>query len=97
MGGLAQVGALSLIPARNARSDGVAWVFGTDLREAVGRPTLRDVIRHYYPGVLHVARELFAELRQYSGSTAFGDVLVPWTEKRGQMIVELLAPLARYG
>jgi hypothetical protein len=59
--------------------------------------TLRDVIRHYYPGVFHVARELFDELRQYSGSTAFRDVLVPWTAKRGQMIVELMAPLARYG
>ncbi|WP_197701401.1 hypothetical protein [Micromonospora coxensis] len=55
------------------------------------------MIRHYHPGVFHVARELFDELRQYSGSAAFRDVLVPWTEKRGQMIVELLAPLARYG
>ena len=69
----------------------------TDSRKAAGRPTLAAVIRHYYPGVFHVARELFDELRQYSGSTVFRDVLVPWTDKRGQMIVELLAPLARYG
>lgn len=55
------------------------------------------MIRTYYPGAFHVARELFDELRQYTGSTAFRDVLVPWTEKRGQMIVELLAPLTRYG
>lgn len=55
------------------------------------------MISHHYPGAFHVARELFDELRHYSGRSAFRDVLVPWTEKRGQMIVELLAPLARYG
>lgn len=55
------------------------------------------MIRHYYPGVFHVARELFRELREYSGGAASRDVLVPWTEKRGQTMIELLAPLARYG
>lgn len=55
------------------------------------------MIHHYYPGVFHAARELFEELREYCGSTASRDVLVPWTEKRGQMLVEMLAPLARYG
>lgn len=67
------------------------------LERVAASSTLRDVIRDYYPGVFHVARELFDELRQYSGSAAFREVLVPWTEKRGPMIVELLAPLARYG
>lgn len=71
--------------------------FKTDSRKAAGRPTLRDVIRHYYPGVFHAARELFDELREYSGGSAFRDVVAPWTEKRGQMIIELMAPLARYG
>jgi len=91
-----------LIRTRNRgaqRAGAAAGVAGlvTDSREAAGPPTLRGVIRHYYPGVFHVARELFDDLREYSGSTAFRDVLVPWTERRGQMIVELMAPLARYG